>query len=530
VKQAGSQGSSVDELLALIQGLLARVESLTSRVAVLEAENAALRTENAALRQENTALRAENTALKRRLGLDSTNSSTPPSRDSLAAQGKRKAQRSQRVRSKDRKPGGQPDHAGSGLTPAVQPDKTETAPPAQECSGCGEDLADGRDAGTSWAQVWDTAPVRLRKVHYLLPKRKCSCCGKTTTARVPFGQPGAVTYGVKVNAAAILLSSAGNVPVERTAMLMAAMLGSPVSSGFVARAHERFAQKLDAAGFDRAMRDALAAEEVLHADETPVNVARRDTDEHGDPVEGSPHVVILRTPQARLSWYRALSARSKKALCALGLLNTEKVPGGFTGYLVRDDYSAWPQFDGALAGVQQCIAHIFRHLQGVIDLDPVIQTWAGKTRDVLRETHAAVEKAAGAGSDRLDPVLLAELRDRYDKHVTQGQRTNRLRDWATGNHPGYTLATRLRAKAEQVWLFATVFSVPWTNNPAEQALKSPKLHQKVSGYWHTLATLARFCTVRSYLTSAVNHGLTAIEAIERALTGNPWMPPHATAA
>jgi hypothetical protein len=78
-----------------------------------------------------------------------------------------------------------------------------------------------------------------------------------------------------------------------------------------------------------------------------------------------------------------------------------------------------------------------------------------------------------------------------------------------------------------VWLFTTVLSVPWTTNPAEQALKSPKLHQKVSGYWHTLVTLARFCTVRSYLTSAVNHGLTAIE---HALTGNPWMPPIATTA
>jgi hypothetical protein len=312
-------------------------------------------------------------------------------------------------------------------------------------------------------------------------------------------------------------------------MLMAALLGSPVSSGFVARAHERFAQKLDTAGFDQAMRDALALEEVLHADETPVNVAHKNTDEHGEPVAGSPHVVILRTPQARLSWYRALPARTKKALSAIGLLNTDNLPGTFTGYLVRDDYSAWHQFDSTLAGVQQCVAHLFRHLQGVLDLDPAVQAWAGKTREVLREAHAEVEAAVAAGKDRVDPDVLAGFRDRYDKHVTQGRRTNRLRDWDKGNHPGYTLATRLRDKADQVWLFTTVFSVPWTNNPAEQALKSPKLHQKVSGYWHTPTTLTRYCTVRSYLTSAVNHGLTAIDAIEHALTGNPWTPPRATA-
>jgi transposase len=497
VEQSGERRPSYDELAALVEGLVARVEALV----------------------------AENAALKRRLGFDSTNSSTPPSKDSLAAQGKRKAQRSQRVRSKDRKPGGQPGRMGSGLAAEVKPDRAETVAAPRECSGCGEDLASGKDVGTSWAQVWDIPPVRLEKVHYVLPRRKCCGCGKTTTASVPFGQAGAVTYGLTVNAAAILLSSAGNVPVERTAMLMAALLGSPVSSGFVARAHERFAEKLTAAGFDKAMRDALADEEVLHADETPVNVARTDVDEHGVPVSGSPHVVILRTPQARLSWYRALPARTKVALRALGLLSEEKVPGVFAGYLVRDDYSAWHQFDDTLAGVQQCIAHIFRHLQGVVDLDPVNQAWAGKTRDVLREAHAAVEDAVRAGADRLDPTLLGKLRDRYDKHVTQGRRTNRLRDWDKGNHPGYNLACRLEAKAEQIWLFTTVFSVPWTNNPAEQALKSPKLHQKVSGYWHTLTTLARFCTVRSYLTSAVNHGLTAITAIEHALTGNPWMPP-----
>jgi transposase len=61
------------------------VEGVVARVEVLEAENAALRADNARLRTENT-------ALKRRLGINSTNSSTPPSQDSLAAKGKRRAQ------------------------------------------------------------------------------------------------------------------------------------------------------------------------------------------------------------------------------------------------------------------------------------------------------------------------------------------------------------------------------------------------------------------------------------------------------
>jgi transposase len=472
-----------------------------------------------ALSAEVAALRAENAELKRRLGMDSTNSSTPPSQDSLAAKGKRRVQRSQRVRSKDRKPGGQPGRPGSGLQPAVKPDRSETAPEPAQCSGCGTDLVEARDAGMSWTQVWDTPPVRLQRVHYRLPKRQCGSCGKTTTAAVPFGQAGAVCYGPNVNAAAVLLSSTGNVPVERTATLMEALLSAPVSTGFVARAHQRVAEALDQAGFDDAMRAALATEPVLCADETPVNIAHPDTGEDGQPVPGAPHVVCVRTPDERLVWYRKLPARTKKALRTLGLFND------YTGYLVRDDYTAWHQFDARLAGVQQCVAHLFRHLQGVLDLHPTQQGWAATVRDVLREAHTAVADAHAAGADRLAPDLLADLRARYDKAVAWGIATNRHRDWDKGNHPGYNLAIRLAGKAGQVWLFTRMFAVPWTNNASEQALKSPKLHQKVSGYWHTLATLARFCRVRSYLTSATNHGRRAIDAIHAALTGNPWMPP-----
>ena len=85
-----------------------------------------------------------------------------------------------------------------------------------------------------------------------------------------------MVYGPNINAAAILLSSEGNVPVERTAALMEALLGTPVSAGFVARALARLAQRLQVAGFDAAIKDALQAEDVLWGDETPANVISND--------------------------------------------------------------------------------------------------------------------------------------------------------------------------------------------------------------------------------------------------------------
>ncbi|MBW0011511.1 MAG: IS66 family transposase, partial [Pseudonocardiales bacterium] len=463
-------------------------------------------------------LEAENAELRRRLGMNSTNSSTPPSKDSIGAKAARRADRSSRERSKDRKPGGQPGRKDSGLSPTVMPDRTRTLPLPGQCSGCGGDLSDAADAGMSWAQVWDILPIMLEKVHYLLPRRRCRR-GHTTTAAPPFGAVGSVSYGPRVNAAAILPASEGDVPIERSAMLMASLLGTPVSSGFVARSLQRFAQRLATSGFDDAMKTALRDEDVLCADETPTNVIRHDTDTHGEPVAGCPHAVTVRTPDARLVYYAPIGSRSKTALAAVGILD------GYAGHLVRDDYAGYHQFDAQLAGVQQCAAHLIRHCKGVLELHPTQQKWAGEVITVPREAAAAHANDC----DHLDPALLADLRTRYDTAVAWGITTNRHRTWAKGNHPGYTLAKRLAAKADQVFTFTRNLAVPWTNNASEQALKSPKRHQAVSGYRHTLTTLADYCRIRSYLVSTRNHDIRAIDAIHTALTGKPWLPTVSTA-
>ena len=158
---------SYEELVGLVVELTSQLEWAHGRIAELEA----------------------------RLGRDSTNSSQPPSADSIAAKAKRRADRSSRERSADRKPGGQPGRAGSGLAPTTEPDRRETVTAPTECAGCAADLTEAADAGLGRAQVWDLPPIALEKVHYLLPRRRCGCCGKTTTAVPPFGAPGTVVYG-----------------------------------------------------------------------------------------------------------------------------------------------------------------------------------------------------------------------------------------------------------------------------------------------------------------------------------------------
>jgi hypothetical protein len=227
--------------------------------------------------------------------------------------------------------------------------------------------------------VWDVE-IRRRRVEYRLPRVRCACCGTVTAAQPPQGKAGTVSYGPLLNAAAVLLGNYANVPTERAANATGMLFGEAMSAGFVDRAAQRLAERLEAAGFNAAMRAALLAEPVLGADESPVYVLRPDT---GAPVPGSAQVMALRTLDERLVWLRPLVSRA--ACAVLAALK------GFTGYVVVDGYTAYQQLLDTVKGIQQCVQHVIRRCRGVAKLGPgSLQSWTDEVQAALREGRCCI--------------------------------------------------------------------------------------------------------------------------------------------
>jgi hypothetical protein len=61
-------------------------------------------------------------------------------------------------------------------------------------------------------------------------------------------------------------------------------------------------------------------------------------------------VLVIRTPDERLTWLQALGPRRKEDV-------TAGVPPLFTGFLITDGYKARQRLLPQLAGIQQCCQH-----------------------------------------------------------------------------------------------------------------------------------------------------------------------------
>ncbi|WP_308191030.1 DUF6444 domain-containing protein [Pseudonocardia terrae] len=219
--QAGDGRPSYDELAALVltQGRL--IEELRGEVAQL-------RTDNEKLREDNERLRAENGELRRRLGMNSTNSSRPPSSDSPFVKPAPKSLR----RKSGRRPGGQPGHPGATLALVDSPDERTRHEPGP-CTGCGADLADAPEVGVERRQVFDLPPMTVRVSEHQLIARRCGC-GTTTCGVAPDGVSAPTQYGPRLTAIVLYLYVGQFLSKKRTAQALAELFGTPLSEGTVA--------------------------------------------------------------------------------------------------------------------------------------------------------------------------------------------------------------------------------------------------------------------------------------------------------
>lgn len=439
-----------------------------------------------------TTLQAKVVELEARLALNSRNSSKPPSSDGLSKP-KPKSLR----KPGERPTGGQKGHKGQTLEKVTEADRTVQHAPSGYCDGCHAVLPEAKVAETR--QVFDLPVLAFEVTEHQVLAAPCAACGKICRGTFPEGVSAPVQYGPAVMAAVVHLTHHHMMPVRRTAALMGDFFGLPMAEATVLAASEearvRLQPTVDVIG--QAIRDG----KIAHADETGMRVA------------GSLHWMhALATTM--LTWMACHAKRGKEAFDAFAILP------GFLGTLIHD---GWKPYRELRCTHGLCNAHHLRELTYLFE--EFKQAWAGRMIELL---IAACHEANNHGSP-LPTDRITDYRARYDQILAAGEAVNPLAQKSgkrgrTRQSKATNLLLRLRLYADDVWRFATDHHVPFTNNLAEQAVRMPKVKQKISGAFRTKNGADTFCAIRSYLATMHKQGANLFHALTLSFQGQTPQP------
>jgi len=442
-------------------------------------------------------LSLENLELRARLGMNSRNSSKPPSSDGYD----KPAPKSRRVRS-GKKPGKQPGDPGHHLAQRVDPDETKIHRP-DNCEKCGADLFDAEVSGIIARQVFELPRVALFCTEFQAERRRCSC-GAETTGTFPAEATAPACYGPALRAYVCYLVTRQHIPVARVAELLRDTYGAPISTATILAMVKEGAAMLEE--FLAQVRDLLRDADVVHADETGLRV------------------------EAALAWVHAVSTgdltlyhlddkRGTDAMDAMGVIEH------LHGVLVHDGWSSYRSYENVTH--QLCNSHHLRELEAAGSIEG--QSWVNDMSTLLSATWQRVLEATAAGQRSLSDQVLAEVYENYQSIIAAGHVANppvapsgkRGRTKRTKTH---NLLLRLDAYEDDVLRFAADFAVPFDNNLCERDIRMVKIAQKISGGFRSTEGAEAFLALRSYLSTAAKQGMNRLVALQRLFNGDTWMP------
>jgi transposase len=425
------------------------------RVCVLEAARSVLTKKNRGLRYDIQVLKAKVKELTARLGLNSSNSSMPPSSD--------KPWRVRPRRGLSGKPsGGQPGHKGTTRKPFEAKDVDRFVPVLPgRCGKCRRVLRAEDAVGAPLPhQVVDLPPATAEVTQYDLNQCLCPDCGTVTRAELPKGVPMGIV-GVRLQAVLALLTGRCRISRREAREVVATLFGwkALVSLGTVATMEKR-----TAAALTRAYDDALLAIQsapFVNADETGWTEARRPA-----------WLWTAATPLLKV--FHIDRNRDRAAFRHLLF--------DFDGILITDRWSVYRAHEKEKR--QFCWAHLLRNFRG------------------LEEYGAEAKRLGVEGQKAVEAVFWWWYRFKGGEITRMGLRRGlagiraRFR-WLLKKHEGNpvkqgrAICKDLLEYEECLWTFARVEGIEPTNNLAERTIRKAVLWRKGS-YGSASAEGSRF--------------------------------------
>ena len=421
-----------------------------------------------------------------RMNLTSKNSSKPPASDTNRKRG------SNRKKS-DKKPGGQKGHIGTKLTKVSDPDKIEeikvdrgTLPKGVKYKRVGYESRQKFDIEISRIVTEYRAEILEDET------------GRRHTAKFPEDVKNTVQYGIGVKGNAVYMSQYQLLPYLRIKEQFADQMQLPLSTGSLYNFNKEAYNLLEQ--FEKIAKEKLIDSELVHADETGINVDKK-------------RIWLHSASNGKWTHYYPHSKRGCEAMNEIGIIPN------FEGVLCHDHWKPYYKYNCTHS---LCNAHHVRELTNIEEQEN--QNWAKEIRELLLEINKVVNDSGGKlESDKAEPYRIKYRSILKKAEETECPPPEKTREKGKRGRikksKARNLLERMVVFENDVLRFMETDFIPFTNNQGENDLRMTKVQQKISGCFRSVDGAYIFCRIRGYLSTCLKNDVSATEALQLLFKG-----------
>lgn len=381
--------------------------------------------------------------LEERLGLDSTNSSKPPSSDPPGTDRKQRSRnRDKRRRKKARRGGHQRQ-----LLPPERVNKVVPCKPAV-CDCCGEHLL-GDDPQPLRHQTVELPPIEPHVTEFQVHTLDCQGCGARTRGKLP--DEAKHTFGPRLVGLIGLMIGTYHLSRRQTQGFLSAVMNMPISTGSVQNQTIEVAKAVAEPVAEVA--EVIKSEPVVHCDESGWKRQRG-------------YRVLWVAVTKLLAHFKIQTSRSKAAC-------QDMVGAVVDGRVISSDrYGAYRWIPDE--NHQVCWAHLDRDF---LRMSKAAEPLARQTGlDLLKCADEVFEAVADEREGKMEWAVFVEAMARVRERV----RSIAVRGLPSEHKKTRAVCRFIVSHEEAVWTFARVRGVEVTNNRAERAIRPAVLWRRSS--------------------------------------------------
>lgn len=345
--------------------------------------------------------------------------------------------------------------------------------------------------------------IKIIKKRYHFKEYRCPNCNKIVRKNIPVNLKEDNQYGNNVQATALTLANIGNVPMNKVRKIICGLTMNEIdlSEGYIAKLQKRAALKLEK--FIEDLKFYITHLNLLYWDDTVIMINKNRSCMR---FYGNEDVAL----------YCAHMQKNKDGLDKDDILNKLS-----ENTVVEHDHNKVNYNDEYCFINAECCQHLIRDLQKVKTNIPN-RTWCEKLKELFIEYDHKRNLLISEKTDHFSEEEFNIFISKINQFLILGTEEYLADSEVYYAKEERALLIRLMEYRDNYIYWTIDFSLPFTNNLSERALRGIKSKMKIAGQFQNIMNAEYYAIIRSYIETCYRNNINGHDALVKLMSGNPY--------